>query len=77
MRVECKFELTQAQKLGSNRRFMEIIARDLETQLKGIREDREYPEFRLRTHSLVSNLIVVNYLAKFPLFGSKYLDFCT
>lgn len=77
LRVECKFELTQAQKLGSNRRFMEIIARDLETQLKGIREDREYPEFRLRTHSLVSNLIVVNYLAKFPLFGSKYLDFCT
>jgi len=76
LRVECKFELTQAQKLGVNRRFMETVAHGLATQLKGVREHREHPEFRLRTRSLTSNLIVVNYLEKFPLFGSKFLDFC-
>lgn len=75
LRVECKFELTQAQKSGNCMPFMETIALAFTTKLKGIREDREHPQYRLRTRSLASNRIVISYLSKFPLFSSKFLDF--
>lgn len=75
LRVECKFELTQAQKSGNCYLFMGAIALALTTRLKGTREDREHPQYRLRTHSLASNRIVISYLSKFPLFSSKFLDF--
>lgn len=75
LRVECKFELTQAQKNGNCELFMGTVAPAFMTQLKSIREDREHPQYRLRTHSLTSNRIVISYLSKFPLFSSKFLDF--
>jgi LAGLIDADG endonuclease len=78
-KIECKFELSQSQKdhLGnSNELFLNDIANFLNVSLKSTRENTLYPQYRLRTSSLSSNLKVVNYLNEFPLFGSKYLDFC-
>jgi hypothetical protein len=34
-----------------------------------------HPQYRLRTMNLKSNLILVNYLNEYPLFGSKFLDY--
>jgi hypothetical protein len=77
-KIECKFELSQRQKdhLGySNELFLADIAKFLNISLKNIRENTSYPQYRLRTASLDSNLKLVNYLNIFPLFGSKYLDY--
>ena len=76
--IECKFELRQRQKdhLGySNEIFLANIAKFLNTSLKNIRENTPHPQYRLRTVSLETNLILVNYLNEYPLFGSKFLDF--
>ncbi len=77
-KIECKFELSQRQKdhLGySNELFLENIAKFLNTSLKNIRENTSHPQYRLRTMSLESNLILVNYLNEYPLFGTKFLDY--
>ena len=77
-KIECKFELSQRQKdhLGySNKLFLTDIANFLNTSLKNIRENTTHPQYRLRTVNLKSNLILINYLNEFPLFGSKFLDY--
>jgi len=77
-KIECKFELSQKQKdhLGySNELFLANIAKFLNTSLKNIRENTKNPQYRLRTTNLESNLILINYLNEYPLFGSKYLDY--
>ena len=77
-KIECKFELSQRQTdhLGySNEIFLANIAKFLNTSLKNIRENTPHPQYRLRTVSLETNLILVNYLNEYPLFGSKFLDF--
>lgn len=77
-KIECKFELSQRQTdhLGySNEIFLANIAKFLNTSLKNIRENTPHPQYRLRTMSLETNLILVNYLNEYPLFGSKFLDF--
>jgi len=42
---------------------------------KVIRENTNHPQYRLRTLSLSTNLTLLKYLSKYPLFGSKYLDY--
>lgn len=77
-KIECKFEFSQSRKnhLGySNELFMDNIANFLNVSLKKTRENSSHPQFRLRTMSLKTNLILVNYLNDFPLFGSKFLDY--
>ena len=77
-KIECKFELSQRQKdhLGySNYFFFKDIAEFLGCSLKNIRENTQNPLFRLRTLNLKSNLILIDYLNKYSLYGSKYLDF--
>lgn len=77
-KIECKFELSQRQKdhLGySNELFLANIAKFLKVYLKNTRENTPHPQYRLRTMSLETNLILVNYLNEYPLFGSKYLDY--
>ena len=77
-RVECKFELSQSQKdhkLENKLSFMNNLAEFLLTSVKSIREDKPKPEYRVRTTSLRGNLVLENYLNRFPLFGSKYLDY--
>jgi LAGLIDADG endonuclease len=77
-KIECKFELSQRQRdqLGyNNKLFLNTIAKFLNVNLKNIRENTSHPQYRLRTTNLKSNLTLINYLNKFPLFGSKYLDY--
>ena len=74
---ECKLEITQRQKDhkgNSNLNFLEKIAEFLLTTVKSVRQDSPNPEYRVRTTSLRGNLVLSNYLEKYPLFGTKYLD---
>ena len=77
-KIECKFELSQRQKdhLGySNELFLANIAKFLNVSLKNTRENTPHPQYRLRTMSLKTNFLIVNYLNEYPLFGSKFLDY--
>ena len=77
-KIECKFELIQRQKdhlNNSNEEFLNNIGQFLKVFIKNIRENTYHPQYRLRTCNLESNLILVNYLNEFPLFGSKFLDY--
>ena len=77
-KVECKFELCQRQvdhNKKSNLSFLNLIAEFLLTTVKEIRMNRPKPEYRVRTTSLKANLELVDYLNKYPLFSSKYLNY--
>lgn len=72
-----QLEITQRQrdhKGNSNLEFLEKIAKFLLTTVKSVRQDKPNPEYRVRTTSLRTNLILSRYLEQHPLFGSKYLD---
>lgn len=84
-RVECRFVLTQAQ--NRNRKLsiadesddmgeiMGIIANYIGTEVKGIREERENPQYRVRTVSLATNVKMESYLDQYPLLSSKFMDY--
>lgn len=77
-RIECKFELCQRQKDHNNRDnlfYLQEIALNIESVVKSIRIDSNNPQYRIRTTSLKANLAVINYLNKYPLFGTKFLDY--
>lgn len=77
-KIECKFELSQRQK-DQNKRdnffYLKEIASSIGSLVKSIRDNSDNPQYRVRTTNLESNLAVVNYLTKYPLFGSKFLDY--
>ena len=76
-KFECKLEISQRRidhKGYDNLDFLTCIADLFLTQVKEIRNDREKPEYRVRTTNVKGNIIVRNYLLNFPLFGSKHLD---
>lgn len=76
-KFECKLEISQRQtdhKGFSNFKFLKIIADFLNTEVKETRLNRSTPEFRVRTTNLQGNIQIKNYLNKYPLFGTKYLD---
>lgn len=77
LKVECKFELKEAQRsfYGDNFHIMEALSRAFSMPLKSIREERSLPQFRVRTQNSESNLKVITYLKAFPLMGVKALDF--
>ena len=54
---------------------MNLIANFLSSTVKEIRMNKPKPEYRVRTTSLSSNFIMVEYLEKYPLFSSKYLNY--
>jgi hypothetical protein len=77
-KIECKFELSQAQKNLNERDnlfFLNNIALCFESLVKLIRNDTINPQYRVRTTNLKGNLAVVNYLTIYPLFGTKYSDY--
>jgi hypothetical protein len=77
-RIECRFELSQRQR-DQNKRdnlfFLEEIALSFGSLVKPIRNDSDNPQYRVRTTNLKGNLAVVNYLTKYPLFGTKFSDY--
>lgn len=77
-RLSLSFELVQSRvtRYGFTMfTIMEDIAVFLETNVKKIRSDRKNPQYRLRTSSLKTNKNIRDYLVKYPLKGTKYLDF--
>ena len=76
-KVECKFELSQAKTSthGTSYKIMKEISDFLVCPLKEIRVTSSNPQYRVRTLNSKSNLILTDYLKKYPLQGKKFLDF--
>jgi len=77
-RISLSFELTQSRVTHygySIYDLMNQIACFLELRVNEIRSDRKYPQYRLRTSSLKTNLSLRNYLNDYPLWGTKYMDY--
>lgn len=55
--------------------LMKNISICLGVTLENTREDRKYPQYRVRTSSISTNLRLRNYLMEYPLQSSKFLDF--
>ena len=76
-KYECKLEICQRRidhNGYSNLEFLQSIAKLLNTEVKEIRSNRSFPEYRVRTVSVKGNLNAKNYLMNYPLFGTKFLD---
>uniref|UniRef100_UPI0021158680 hypothetical protein n=1 Tax=Aspergillus sclerotioniger TaxID=319627 RepID=UPI0021158680 len=76
-KYECKLEISQTQtnhKGFSNQEFLKKIADFFYTKVKETRLNKSSPEYRVRTTNLQGNNQAKNYLIKYPLFGTKYLD---
>jgi hypothetical protein len=77
-RLALSFEITQARANhdgAPSLPIMTTIADFLGVKVNFIRDDRKYPESRVRTSTILSNTMLVNYLLTFPLMGTKYMDF--
>ena len=77
-KVECKFEVSQRQidhKGHDNLEFLKFMAKFLNTEVKLIKMNTKYPQYRVRTVNLAGNINLENYLNIYPLFGSKHLNF--
>lgn len=71
------FELTQAQTnhdARSSLSFMSLIGDFLGVSVNAIREDRKYPQYRIRTSTITTNVALKQYFSNYPLLGTKYLD---
>jgi hypothetical protein len=78
--IACGFELVQSSvdKQGySKLDLMEKLAQLLKVKLGKLSRKKfpGYLEYRVRTGNLDSNLILIEYLEKYPLFSSKYLNY--
>ena len=85
--VECRFELSQAQKTPirssvaeyggglSNYNFMKNIGTILGSSFREVRGDSKHPQYLVRTINLTSNIKLESYLDKYPLFSSKFLNY--
>lgn len=77
-RISLSFELVQSRitHYGSSMfDLMNQIAIFLGVNVNEIRSERKNPQYRLRTSSLKTNQAIRNYLYKYPLRGTKYMDF--
>lgn len=77
-RISLSFELVQSRvtHYGYNTfDLMNQIAVFLGVNLNEIRLDRKYPQYRVRTSSLKTNITLREYLSNYPLKSTKYLDY--
>ena len=54
---------------------MSSISNFLNVNLNEIRSERKDSQYRVRTHSVKTNIIISNYLDRYNLQGTKYLDY--
>ena len=77
-RIECRMEIVQST-IDHNKRskkdFLEKIAYIIHSTVKTTRQTRPNKEYRVRTNNIKGNLVCKQYLQKYPLFGTKFLDF--
>lgn len=77
-RLACSFELVQRQTNLEDYSYLEVLSKlsiFLMSNLKEHKINTKNPQYRVRTTSLNGNLVLVNYLTKYPLFSKKQLDF--
>jgi hypothetical protein len=77
-RISLSFELVQSRVTHygyTTYDIMNIIANYLKVSVREIRSDRKHPQYRLRTSSLETNTQLCNYLLRYPLRGTKFMDF--
>lgn len=78
LRIACQFEIVQRQIDISGGDLFGVknkLTLFLETNLKKVKIESKNPQYRVRTCSLKSNKILINYLNNYPQFSSKYLDY--
>lgn len=78
-RIACSLEITQSQRIidldgNNNFNVLSLIGDYLLCNVKETKSKSKNPQHRIRTTSLVGNIVLKNYLIKYPLFSSKYLD---
>ena len=78
--VTCIFELVQStvNHLGlSNFDIMNELSAFLKVKLRTYtsKNRQNYCEYRIHTHNIENNFILISYLDKYPLFSSKYLNY--
>ena len=78
-RIACSLEISQSKKLidleGNNYfNVLSLIGIYLLCQVKETKSNSKNPHHRIRTTSLAGNIVLKNYLLKYPLFSSKFLD---
>lgn len=77
-KIQCRFELVQRQvdhKGHNNYEYLNIIAKYLFTEVKQTKLNTPNLQYRISTSGLKSNHALENYLAVFPLFSSKHLNY--
>jgi len=77
-RVAISFELSQSRTTNNGEStitYLKRIGKFLGISVCPIGEERNYPQYRIRTSTVISNSLLADYLRKYPLFSSKYLDF--
>ena len=77
-RIACTFELVQRQFDISGESTYPLLSQFsnfLSSRLTETKRKSKFPQYRVRTTSLQGNLILKDYLKKYPLFSSKYLDY--
>ena len=77
-RISLSFELVQSRITHYDYSMFDLmnqIATFLGVSVNEIRSERKNPQYRLRTSSLKTNQAICNYLSKYPLWGTKYMDF--
>lgn len=77
-RIALYFELSQSQIMHygfSMLPLMTLISNFMSVNVGEVRPNSKYPQYRVRTTSLKTNLNIKSYLDKYPLKGTKYLDY--
>jgi hypothetical protein len=77
-RISVKFELVQIQitHYGFDTfPLLKLVADMLEVNVKPLRLHTKFPQYRITTSSYKTNANLINYLEKFPLKGTKYLNY--
>ena len=74
--LSCEISQSRITKYGfSTLNLMKLISEFLNVKLEFTRENRKYPQYRIRTNSAIKNIKIRDYLLLYPLQSSKYLDF--
>lgn len=77
-KIECRMEIVQSTRDHNNiskKDFLEKIAYIIHSTVKTIRQTKPNKEYRVRSTNIKGNLVCKQYLQKYPLFGTKFLDF--
>jgi hypothetical protein len=78
-KIACSLEITQSQRIidlygNNNLLVLSLIGKYLLCKVKETKSNSKNPQHRIRTTTLAGNIVLKNYLLKYPLFSSKYLD---